>query len=470
MAEYWGECFPMGGIGGAPYVGKTGFGAFSNHVPDGGNVLILFGPHMAVSECGQLGKITRAGQSKLSTACGAVLAAYDWASKAEQDPDFDASDVQQWWLKQKIAKQYEHIKASKEPMEALIRVAYESTKEKLLSIVNNDYGTGHLVIVGGIQINLGAPFEDHFLPLMFQVKEKNGTVHDLMSAFELPKCGDMSSTTTDIRNGIYGFLSWASLTPPLANPCGITMQRSFPGAIPGDMLIKRLGTILGHFGLTPENTIYGESVCPDEINHEKGGLCHSMAEYWGECFPMGGIGGAPYVGKTGFGAFSNHVPDGGHVLVLFGPHIAVSSEGELCKILRVGQSQKSGACGAVLAAYAACCKGQAREFDPSDMQQSWLEQKVQTSLPKIKNAAEPMKELVNVAYESVKGNILEIVNNNFGDGHLVLVGGIQINLPAPYRDHFLPLHFTLRKKDGSEIDLLKSVHELDIGGTSFSLV
>ena len=36
-----------------------------------------------------------------------------------------------------------------------------------------------------------------------------------------------------------------------------------------------------------------------------------------------------------------------------------------------------------------------------------------------------MKELVNVAYESVKGNILEIVNNNFGDGHLVLVGGLR---------------------------------------------
>ena len=34
MASYWGECFPMGGIGGAPFVGKTGFGAFSAHVPD----------------------------------------------------------------------------------------------------------------------------------------------------------------------------------------------------------------------------------------------------------------------------------------------------------------------------------------------------------------------------------------------------------------------------------------------------
>jgi hypothetical protein len=264
--------------------------------------------------------------------------------------------------------------------------------------------------------------------------------------------------------------AWLKMAPSPGSPCYQTLHRAFPGALPGKLVLQRISSATEPFGLTPENTIYGQSVCPDEINHEKGGLCHSMAEYWGECFPMGGIGGSPHVGKTGFGAFSHHVPDGGHVLVLFGPHIAISNEGELCKILRVGQSQKSGACGAVLAAYAACCKGEAREFDPSDMQQSWLEQKVQKSLPKIKNASEPMKELVNVAYESVKGNILEIVNNNFGDGHLVLVGGIQINLPAPYRDHFFPLHFTLKRKDGTELDLLKRVHEVDVGSTSASLI
>ena len=77
-------------------------------------------------------------------------------------------------------------------------------------------------------------------------------------------------------------------------------------------------------GLTAENTIYGQSICPDEINNEKGDLATLMADHWGECFPMGGIGGAPFVGKTGFGAFSHHVPDDGHIIILFGPHIAIS--------------------------------------------------------------------------------------------------------------------------------------------------
>ena len=100
-------------------------------------------------------------------------------------------------------------------------------------------------------------------------------------------------------------------------------------------------------GLTAENTIYGQSICPDEINNEKGDLATLMADHWGECFPMGGIGGAPFVGKTGFGAFSHHVPDDGHIIILFGPHIAISDEGELGKYLREGQVHESTACGAV---------------------------------------------------------------------------------------------------------------------------
>ena len=89
----------MGGIGGAPFVGKTGFAAFSHHVPDDGHVLILFGPHVGVreprkwsgpvvdsrladaalrqvSEAGVVGKYCRKGQSCDSSACGAVLSAY----------------------------------------------------------------------------------------------------------------------------------------------------------------------------------------------------------------------------------------------------------------------------------------------------------------------------------------------------------------------------------------------------------
>ena len=54
------------------------------------------------------------------------------------------------------------------------------------------------------------------------------------------------------------------------------------------------------------------------------------------------------------------------------------SEGVLGKYLRLGQSEESGACGAVLAAYdSACqCGGEQGPFDMDDMQQSWLKKRI----------------------------------------------------------------------------------------------
>jgi hypothetical protein len=31
-----------------PFVGKTGWGAFSSHCPEDGNIVILFAPHVGV--------------------------------------------------------------------------------------------------------------------------------------------------------------------------------------------------------------------------------------------------------------------------------------------------------------------------------------------------------------------------------------------------------------------------------------
>ena len=75
-------------------------------------------------------------------------------------------------------------------------------------------------------------------------------------------------------------------------------------------------------GLGPDDTLFGASICPDEINYTKGGLADTMKEYWGEMFPLGGTIDVPFSGKTGFRAFSTHVPHNGNVLVLFGPHVA----------------------------------------------------------------------------------------------------------------------------------------------------
>jgi len=56
-----------------------------------------------------------------------------------------------------------------------------------------------------------------------------------------------------------------------------------------------------------------------------------------------------------------------------------------------------------------------------------------------------MGALAYQAFEMVKAKINKIVNNDFGSGYLALVGGIQINVPRPCLDHFLPLTFELRR-------------------------
>jgi hypothetical protein len=89
-------------------------------------------------------------------------------------------------------------------------------------------------------------------------------------------------------------------------------------------------------GLTPENTLFSHSVCPDEINHEEGDITNVLALHFGEIFSLGGLAGIPFSGKTGFGAYAAHVPDGGNIFVLFAPHCAVSEEGKCGKYHRLG--------------------------------------------------------------------------------------------------------------------------------------
>ena len=208
-------------------------------------------------------------------------------------------------------------------------------------------------------------------------------------------------------NDVFSWLSWA---PPVGSPCKSALDRCYPGALPGQVILKRTaGALKTRYGMDPQNTIYGQSICPDEINNEKGDLADIMKEYWGEVFPMGGIGGAPYVGKTGFGAFSHHVSDGGHVFILFGPHVAVSKSGEIGKYHRVGQSGESGACGAVIAAYQQCCSGKEMPFEIDDMQQSWLRESIASKIDEIKADPEPIKAVTDVAYEVCKDKVRLVI-------------------------------------------------------------
>jgi hypothetical protein len=456
MVQQWGEVYPLGGIGGAPYAGKQGFNEFASHVPEDGNLLLLFGPHIAISEGGELGKYLRDGQAKLSGACGAVLAAYS-TCRDGTIVDYDPDDMQQSWLRSKVSANLDRIKRAEFPIHKLIEVAYEAVQEMVMDIVRLPEGKGKLAIIGGIQINMPAPYIDHYQPLFFQVLSHDADPVDLLDdAFIYHHDNPARYQVLDFPERRFNnVFQWLRFSPPPESPMYKTLHKAFPGALPDIAVVRRTAKVLEGLGLKEENTIYGQSICPDELNNEVGSLGNLMRDQWGPIFPLGGIGGAPFVGKTGFTAFSHHVPDDGNVIVLFGPHIAISDLGELGKFHRIGQAEVSMACGALLSAFEAVRDGNVGEFDSSDMQCCWLKEKVAEQFDRIAGADDQLAELLHAAYGFIHDKIHRIVNNEFGTtGKLVLIGGIQVNLPEPYLDHFQPLEFQVTSLCAPTTDLM----------------
>eukprot|EP00042_Codosiga_hollandica_P041838 m.376635 g.376635 ORF g.376635 m.376635 type:complete len:158 (+) comp56190_c0_seq6:469-942(+) len=64
-----------------------------------------------------------------------------------------------------------------------------------------------------------------------------------------------------------------------------------------------------------------------------GDITHLLHEHWGEMFLMGGLAGIPFCGKTGFTAFSHHVPNNGNIFILFAPHVGITRVGERCGLI-----------------------------------------------------------------------------------------------------------------------------------------
>ena len=65
----------------------------------------------------------------------------------------------------------------------------------------------------------------------------------------------------------------------------------FPTAMLSADMDKAVSKVLYQRGFTPENTLFGHSVCSDEVNNRKEQLIPLMTNRWGEGFTLGGLGG-----------------------------------------------------------------------------------------------------------------------------------------------------------------------------------
>jgi len=245
-----------------------------------------------------------------------------------------------------------------------------------------------------------------------------------------------------------------------------TVRKFFPGATNSKDILTQLDATLKRLDVTGENTLYAQSVCPDEINHEEGDITDILASYMGEVFHLGGLAGLPFTGRTGFAAFSHHVPDGGNLFILMAPHIGISDSHQLGMYSRVGQERDGTACGAAVGALKAACSLDSPLTLESlggcfeDYQMNFIISEVQKRKDEICKEPEGnprQAALIHAVYDVSKKFLDNIVSTEFGDrqGKLFLLCGVQINMPKPMEDFFQPLAFEMLQHGKERVDLFE---------------
>ncbi len=129
----------------------------------------------------------------------------------------------------------------------------------------------------------------------------------------------------------------------------------YPDAVKASTLLSGfLAFALFKYKKFPQQIAYASSVCSDEVNALGQPNLHGMI---GPFF-MGGLNGSPFVGLTGLGAFLHHIPEKGIALLVFGPHVGITTKTQLAgRIVRRGQTEESSCCGAMAKAISNVIKG-----------------------------------------------------------------------------------------------------------------
>lgn len=246
-------------------------------------------------------------------------------------------------------------------------------------------------------------------------------------------------------------------------------ETHFPGSRDGKIILRQAKDIMTRKGFDRENTLFAQSVCADEINHDVNDITNLFASFLGEPFHLGGLAGIPFTGKTGFGAYAAHVPDDGHLFIMFSPHVGISESLQLGKFTRSGQIYEGHACGAAIGALNYCIEGKPIPDNaklgasPLDYQMSYIitqVAKVVDEIVALETENERQAELTRQMFKICQNFLDGIIDMGITDLHgkpvkIAILGGIQINMPIPMADFFAPLCFQVYEEGKPPEDLLQ---------------
>ena len=148
-----------------PYAGLTGMLTIAHHIPDGGSALIVYGPHIGITDQGELGKLLRPGQHRESPACGSLtLAVQHLASFPDYQPVHDDDDAEQRMLERRLLPYREQILGAAHPLKAATDIVYILIHDLILryaSAQEREFRCQFLALAGGVSINTGPQHEDY---------------------------------------------------------------------------------------------------------------------------------------------------------------------------------------------------------------------------------------------------------------------------------------------------------------------
>jgi len=191
FVKIYGNNFNLGGLSGFPFAGNTGFGAMAAHIPDDGYCLVIYGPHVGVTQDGTVGKVERDGIALVDTCCGSAVAASNYLKGitdggATITTDIQSfTDFQQGAVQELILPHGKRLGDAENRMVELPYALFESQDLLMRSIAGAGAGGTKkgLALLGGVQINTGPDSNDYFHPLRFDYMNNKGEIVEGM----LPK-------------------------------------------------------------------------------------------------------------------------------------------------------------------------------------------------------------------------------------------------------------------------------------------
>jgi len=257
----------------------------------------------------------------------------------------------------------------------------------------------------------------------------------------------------------------------------IATKRYFPGALKSSEVTSRVTNTLRQRGFKPSNTLMGSSLCSDEINYKPNALVNQMQKQTtnsdlGGVFNLGGLGGIPFVGTTGFSAFVSHCPVNGKIVFLYGPHVGVAEDGTVGKVKRIGVDKVSTSCGAAVGAlraleaqFAAPKDVMEKQGKSFDFQQDFIVENLREKLGDLaalesEGGDSTIAFTTSRVYSIIKEVVLSEFRKKTSDPafwekvtEVAIVGGVVINRdPNVGEDYFQPITFKGFEKD-KEFDM-----------------